>query len=134
MNIELLDLKINGDERGSLIALESLKNIPFAIKRVYYLFDTKDGVQRGFHAHRVLNQLLVCVSGSCSVLIDNGMEKEVVNLTENNVGLVIGPMLWREMFNFSSNCVLMVLADDYYNESDYIRNYDEFIKESRLLK
>jgi dTDP-4-dehydrorhamnose 3,5-epimerase-like enzyme len=128
LNYELIQLEIKGDERGSLISLESCKNIPFEIKRVYYIFDTKDGVRRGFHAHKKLKQVLVCVSGSCDILLDDGNNRKIVNLNKNNIGLLIEGMIWREMFNFSRDCVLMVLADDYYYENDYIRNYADFIK------
>ena len=127
MDIKLIEFKINGDERGSLVSLESQKNIPFVIKRVYYLFDTQDGVRRGFHAHKKLKQILICVAGSCDVLLDNGKEKMVVNLSNPNTGLLVESMIWHEMFNFSHDCVLMVLADDYYDEADYIRSYDEFV-------
>ncbi len=116
-----------GDERGSLISLEANKNVPFDTRRVYYIFDTKRDVHRGFHAHKKLEQVLICVSGSCDVLLDNGSEKEVVKLNKKNEGLYIGTMIWREMFNFSPDCVLMVLASDYYDESEYIRNYEEFL-------
>ena len=129
MKIELINFEIKGDERGSLIALEHNKNIPFQIKRVYYIFGTKDSVRRGFHAHKNLKQVLVCVSGSCKILLDDGKEKTEILLDEPNQGLFIDPMIWHEMFDFSSDCVLMALADDIYDEGDYIRQYDEFLKQ-----
>lgn len=117
-----------GDDRGSLVALESAKNIPFEIKRVYYIFDTKSGVVRGLHAHQDLSQVMVCLKGSCRVVLDNGSTKEQVVLDSPNKGLLIDSMLWREMHDFSEDCVLLVLANEHYDESDYIRDYDEFIK------
>nr|WP_321459166.1 FdtA/QdtA family cupin domain-containing protein [uncultured Vibrio sp.] len=122
----IIDFSVLGDERGKLIALETVKNVPFEIKRVYYIYDTEYNVARGFHAHRQLRQLAICISGSCTVLMDDGMNKEEVILNEPNKGLVIDPMQWHEMYNFSENCVLMVLANDLYDEADYIRDYDEF--------
>jgi dTDP-4-dehydrorhamnose 3,5-epimerase-like enzyme len=115
-----------GDERGSLISLEENKNIPFEIKRVYYIFDTKEGVTRGFHAHKNLEQVLICVNGSCDILLDDGIEKNVIKLENRNEGIHIKKLIWHEMFNFSSDCVLMVLASDYYYEEDYIRDYEDF--------
>ena len=126
MKYKKLDFKIYGDERGSLISLEANKNIPFEIKRVYYIFDTKDGVRRGFHAHKNLEQVLICVSGSCDILLDDGIEKNVIKLENRNEGIHIKNLIWREMFNFSSDCVLMVLASDFYDEEDYIRDHYEF--------
>ena len=118
-----------GDDRGSLVALESQKNIPFEIKRVYYIFDTKTGVVRGLHAHKDLSQVMVCLMGSCRVVLDNGLIKEQVILDSPDKGLLIDSTMWREMHGFSANCVLLVLANEYYDESDYIRDYDEFLKQ-----
>jgi dTDP-4-dehydrorhamnose 3,5-epimerase-like enzyme len=117
-----------GDDRGSLVALESQKNIPFEIKRVYYIFDTKSGVVRGLHAHKDLSQVMVCLKGRCHVVLDNGSTKEQVVLDSPNKGLLLDSMIWREMHDFSEDCVLLVLANEYYDESDYIRDYDEFLK------
>lgn len=125
----LINFEVKGDERGNLIALEGNKNIPFEIKRVYYIYGTKKGVRRGFHAHKNLKQIAVCVSGSCKFLLDDGEKKEVVLLDSPDKGLFINKMIWREMFDFSDDCVLMVLASDYYDESDYIRDYGEFLEE-----
>lgn len=129
MDYKLINLDIMGDDRGSLISLETGKNIPFDIKRVYYIFGTKKGVTRGKHAHGGLKQLVVCTSGSCKFLLDDGVKKEVVELSSPDVGLYIGTLMWREMFDFSPDCVLMVLASEYYDENEYIRNYDKFLKE-----
>ncbi len=117
----------HGDERGQLVALEELKDIPFQIKRVYYMYETKDGIHRGFHAHKCLEQILVCIHGSCKILLDNGIEKKIVSLEKPYEGLYIAHSMWREMYDFSEDAVLMVLASEYYDESDYIRNYDQFL-------
>ena len=126
MNTEMIDFEIKGDERGSLIALEENRNIPFDIKRVYYIFGTKENVKRGFHAHKKLKQVAVCVSGSCRFLLDNGVEKKTILLDKPEKGLLISDMIWREMYDFSSDCVLMVIASELYDEQDYIRSYDKF--------
>ncbi len=118
----------HGDERGQLIALEEHNDIPFEIKRVYYMYDTKEGVHRGFHAHKNLEQILICIHGSCKVLLDNGKEKKIVPLEKPYEGLYVANNMWREMYDFSSDAVLMVLASEVYNESDYIRNYNEFLE------
>lgn len=128
-NFKLLDFKTLGDERGSLIALEENYNAPFEIKRVYYIFDTKKGVRRGYHAHRDLKQIAIAVKGSCKFLIDDGDKKEDILLDNPNKGLLIEGLIWREMYDFSEDCVLMVIASEYYDEKDYIRDYDDFLKE-----
>lgn len=118
----------HGDERGQLVALEEKKDIPFEIKRVYYIYDTLEGVRRGFHAHRNLEQILVCVHGSCKILLDNGTEKETVLLDKPYEGLYISNNIWREMYDFSPDAVLLVLASSLYDEADYIRDYDQFLE------
>lgn len=128
MQIKLIPLQAHGDERGSLIALEESKNIPFPVKRVYYLFNTKEGVRRGFHAHKTLKQVAIAVRGYCRFLLDDGNERFEVLLNNPAQGLLIESFMWREMFDFSADCVLMVLADQLYDESDYIRDYDEFLE------
>lgn len=128
MEIKTVELEEHGDDRGMLIAIEQLKDIPFEIKRVYYMFDTVKGVRRGFHAHKCLKQILVCVKGSCRILLDNASERSEVLLDRPNKGLIIDSHIWREMFDFSDDAVLMVLASEMYDESDYIRNYDDFIR------
>ena len=120
-----------GDDRGSLVALEGHKSIPFEIKRVYYIFDTKSGVVRGLHAHKALSQVMVCLKGSCRIVLDNGSIKEQVILNSPDKGLVIDSMLWHEMHDFSADCILLVLANEHYDESDYIRDYDEFLEVSK---
>lgn len=126
--VKTLTFPIIGDSRGSLIALETFKNIPFDIKRVYYIFDTLSGVSRGFHAHLNLKQILICVKGSCHILLDDGNNKDNIILDNPQTGLLIESLVWREMHDFSEDCVLLVLASDYYDESDYVRDYKKFIK------
>lgn len=116
-----------GDERGSLVALEGEKTVPFAIQRVYYIFGTQAGVARGFHAHRDLHQVAVCVTGRCRMLLDDGFKREDAWLDSPTKGIVIGNMIWREMHDFSPDCVLLVLASHHYDESDYIRDYNDFL-------
>ncbi|MER0432385.1 sugar 3,4-ketoisomerase [Aeromonas caviae] len=123
----LIHLPVLGDDRGSLIALEGNKNIPFDIKRIYYIYGTKTGVSRGFHAHKALKQVAIAVSGSCRFILDDGIEREDILLNDPAQGLLIESFMWREMHDFSDDCVLMVLANQLYDEDDYIRNYDEFI-------
>lgn len=118
----------HGDDRGQLVALEEFKDIPFRVKRVYYMYDTADGVTRGFHAHKCLQQILICIHGSCKIRLDNGKEKKVVPLEKPYEGLYVSNNMWREMFDFSQDAVLMVLASELYDESDYIRDYDEFLE------
>ncbi len=128
MNILKFDFSSHGDDRGQLIALEGKRDIPFDIKRVYYIYNTAKGVRRGYHAHKRLEQILICVSGSCKILLDNGFETEEVLLDDPTVGLYISNNMWREMYDFSSDAVLLVLASELYDEKDYIREYQEFIK------
>lgn len=118
----------HSDERGQLIALEEYVDIPFKIKRVYYMYDIAKGVRRGYHAHRQLEQILICIHGKCKVHLDNGKETKEVLLEKPNEGLYIANYMWREMYDFSEDAVLMVLASEVYDEEDYIRDYDEFLK------
>ena len=118
----------HGDDRGQLVALEEFIDIPFEIKRVYYMYETGEGVRRGFHAHKSLEQILICIHGTCKILLDNGFEKKIVPLEKPYEGLYISNDMWREMYDFSPDAVLLVLASDLYDETEYIRDYDEFIK------
>ncbi|WP_218241168.1 sugar 3,4-ketoisomerase [Comamonas fluminis] len=120
-----------GDDRGSLVALEGEKTVPFAIQRVYYLFGTQLGVSRGFHAHHKLQQVAVCVKGRCRMLLDDGQKREEVWLDSSTKGISLPPMVWHEMHEFSPDCVMLVLASEHYDEKDYIRNYEDFL---RLVK
>ena len=123
-----LDFPPLGDDRGSLVALEANETIPFDIKRVYYLFGTKQDVTRGLHAHLALKQVMLCVTGSCKILLDDGVTKESVVLDSPIKGLLVESLIWREMKDFSSDCVLLVIASEHYDESDYIRDYEKFKK------
>mgnify|MGYP003462514098 FL=1 len=127
--IEWIELPNLGDHRGSLVVAEANRNIPFNIQRLYYIFGAQPDVPRGFHAHKDLQQIAFCIQGSCKMLMDNGKEKLEVLIGQSNKGLFIPPMVWHEMHDFSKDCILLVLASDYYEESDYIRNYDQFLKE-----
>lgn len=126
MDIQIVKFQQHSDGRGGLIAIEQLKDIPFKIKRVYYIFDVAEGVQRGFHAHKRLQQVMFCPQGSCKIRLDDGAEKAEILLDSPDKGLLVKSNIWREMFDFSPGTVLMVLASDYYDESDYIRDYAEF--------
>ncbi|MGN7912513.1 sugar 3,4-ketoisomerase [Enterobacter cloacae] len=128
MKVELIPLQKHDDERGMLVALEQTKNVPFEIKRVYYMFGTQTNVRRGYHAHKELRQLAIPVSGSCRFMLDDGKEKVDILLDNPALGLLIEPSIWHEMYDYSHDCILLVLASDVYNESDYIRNYDEFVE------
>lgn len=128
MEIKLIQFQTHGDERGALIALEENKNIPFTVKRVYFMYDTKEGVHRGFHAHKTLRQVLFCPCGACTIMLDTGDEKAYIRLDKPTEGLIVEANTWREMYDFTPDAVLMVLASDYYDESDYIRDYDKFLK------
>jgi len=110
-----------------LIALEQGYNLPFPVARAYYIFDTAPGVRRGYHAHADLLQVAVCVKGACSFLLDDGQQQEVVRLDSPAKGLFIGPMIWREMFDFTPDCVLLVLANKIYDPEDYIRDHETFV-------
>ena len=128
--IEWVELPNLGDDRGSLIVADSNKNVPFKVKRIYYILDAKPDIPRGFHAHKELIQLAFCIKGSCNMIMDNGIEKQQVRIDKSNIGLMIPPMVWHEMHDFSEDCVMLVLASAQYDEADYIRDYDEFITEA----
>ncbi|MFB0979578.1 MAG: FdtA/QdtA family cupin domain-containing protein [Alteromonadaceae bacterium] len=126
--IKLLEINSLGDDRGELVSLEANKSIPFAIKRVYYIFNTKQGVTRGFHAHKALRQVAFCIAGHCQITLDDGKKRESVTLNSPTKGLLIEHMQWREMKVFSSDCILMVIASEHYDEEDYIRDYNDFLE------
>lgn len=128
MEVKTYTFPPHGDDRGQLVAIEAMKDLPFAIKRVYYIYDTLTGVRRGYHAHKCLQQILLCVNGSCKIHLDDGHDTAEVVLDKPNEGLYISNNMWREMYDFTPGTVLLVLASEYYDEADYIRNYDEFIK------
>lgn len=128
--VKAVDLKRLGDERGSLVAIEGNNTIPFSINRVYYIYGTDSNVARGFHAHKTLQQMAVCVAGKCTMLLDDGDGKEEVIMESPTQGVLIDPMIWHEMHSFSADCVLLVLASAHYDESDYIRDYDDFLRQA----
>jgi dTDP-4-dehydrorhamnose 3,5-epimerase-like enzyme len=123
----LLSFSVIGDARGNLVSLEELNNIPFPIKRVYYLYDLQKDLPRGFHAHKELQQVLICLKGSCNVVLDDGVNTREFHLDQPHIGQFVDRMIWHEMEDFTNDCVLMVLASNYYDENDYIRNYYEFL-------
>ena len=127
MEIKLFSFHKRENDTGALTFLEAERDIPFPIKRVYYIYGVKDGARRGFHSHKELEQALICIHGSCKILLDDGQEKKTVELSDPSVGLYVGKKIWREMFDFSEDAVLLVLASEYYTEADYIRNYSDFL-------
>jgi len=131
MNCAFIKFKEIQDKYGHLIPIEEKLDIPFEIKRVYYISKVEQGVARGFHSHRKLHQVLICLNGSVKIRLKNPNEEEVVELNEPSVGLYIGPYIWREMFDFTEGSVLLVLASEYYDENDYIRNYDYYLEEAK---
>ena len=122
----ILDLPRIQDPRGNLTFIEGGTHVPFDIQRVYYLYDVPGGAERGGHAHKALRQLLVAMSGSFDVVLDDGREERRFHLNRSYIGLYICPMIWRELDNFSSGSVCMVLASNLYDESDYYRDYEEY--------
>jgi dTDP-4-dehydrorhamnose 3,5-epimerase-like enzyme len=131
MSIEkckLIDLPKIADARGNLTFVEGGRHVPFDIKRVYYLYDVPGGAERGGHAHKDLHQLIVAMSGSFDIVLDDGRQKKRIHLNRSYYGLYICPMIWREMDNFSSGAVCLVLASNLYDQSDYYRDYGDFKK------
>lgn len=130
-NTSLIKFQDITNKYGHLNPVESKIDIPFEIKRVYYITKVPDGVSRGFHSHRKLHQILICLNGSVKIKLKNPNDEEVIELKDPSVGLYVGPYVWREMFDFSEGSVLLVLASEHYNEDDYIRNYDFYLEEAR---
>jgi hypothetical protein len=134
---QVLDLPKIHDPRGNLTFVESGRQIPFDIRRVYYLYDVPGGSERGGHAHVALHQLIIAMSGSFDIVLDDGFDKKRVHLNRSYMGLYLPPMTWRELDNFSSGSVCMVLASEVYDEADYLRDYSDFmcrVHTARLTK
>ena len=129
---KMVDLPKIGDPRGNLTFIEGGRHVPFDIRRVYYLYDVPGGAERGGHAHKDLHQLIIAMSGSFDVVLDDGFNKKRIHLNRSYNGLYVCPMIWRELDNFSSGSVCMVLASNHYDESDYYRNYQEFLNDASL--
>lgn len=125
---EVIQLRKIADARGNLSFIEGGIHVPFNIERVYYLYDVPGGAERGGHAHKELQQLILAISGSFDVLLDDGVKKKQVHLNRPYTGLYVCPMIWRELANFSSGSVCMVLASNRYDENDYYRDYQTFRK------
>jgi len=131
---QLVELPVIHAQEGNLTFVEGGRHVPFEIARIYYLYDVPGGATRGGHAHRSLKQLLIAISGSFDVLLDDGRENRAVTLNRSYTGLLLTPMIWRELTNFSSGSVCMVLASDVYDESDYFRDYDEFLRKASVTE
>lgn len=127
MELRFFDFKVNEDERGKLTFLEANRDVPFSIKRIYYIYGVGENVARGFHSHKNLEQCLICMHGSVKVKLFDGAEEKTALLDDCSKGLYVGNNIWREMFDFSPDAVLMVLASEYFDESDYIRSFDDFM-------
>ena len=130
-NCHIIELPKIAEPRGNLTFVEGSNHIPFDIKRVYYLYDVPGGAERGGHGHKALHQLIIAMSGSFDVVLDDGYEKKRFHLNRSYNGLYVCPMIWRELDNFSSGAVCLVLASNIYEEDDYYREYDPFIKAVR---
>jgi dTDP-4-dehydrorhamnose 3,5-epimerase-like enzyme len=128
---QIIELPRINDPRGNLTFVESNRHIPFDIRRVYYLYDVPGGAARGGHAHKALHQLVIAMSGSFDIQLDDGYAKKTVHMNRSYYGLHICPMVWREIDNFSSGAVCMVLASDNYDEMDYYREYNDFVDDAR---
>ncbi len=129
---KLIDFPKISDPRGNLTFLEAERHVPFEIKRVYYLYDVPGGAERGGHAHKELHQLIIAISGSFDIVLNDGVTKKRFHLARSYYGLYVCPMIWREMDNFSSGAVCLVLASNLYDESDYFREHDQFIQAVKL--
>jgi dTDP-4-dehydrorhamnose 3,5-epimerase-like enzyme len=127
-NCRLIDLPKISDPRGNLTFIEAGNHVPFDIKRVYYLYDVPGGAERGAHGHKKLEQLIVAMSGSFDVVIDDGIATRRYHMNRSYYGLYICPMMWRDITNVSSGAVCLVLASEFYDVNDYYRDYDEFVK------
>ena len=130
-NVLLMEFKEYNDSRGSLVPIEHLKNLPFPIERIYYIYNVAKNEERGFHAHRELEEILICLGGTVKIRVKNHNSEEIITLDKPNEGLYIGKMIWREMFDFSENATLLVIASKKYNESDYIKDFKGYLYEAK---
>ncbi len=128
-NYKLLNFKVNGNEMGKLVAIEGLNQIPFEIKRIFYIYGVKGDAVRGRHSNRNSEFVMINVKGSADVRLHDGSKEHVVNLSKPNEGLYIPKLMWKDMYNFSDDCVMLVLSSEVYDENEYIRDFDEFLKE-----
>lgn len=126
--MSITEHRILGDHRGKLVAIEGQQDVPFEVKRVFYIYGTQPSVPRGQHSHHQTRQYLIAVNGSCKVTLDYGKQKVTYDLNQPNIGLLQDALVWGSMHDFTSDCVLLVLASEHYDEADYIRDYDEFLK------
>jgi dTDP-4-dehydrorhamnose 3,5-epimerase-like enzyme len=131
MSFKIVDLQSFGDKNGCLVSLEAGKNVPFEIKRVYYIFGTKSDFVRGKHAHKDLKQFIICLSGNCDFFLDDGYNKETIHLDSPIKAIYLDGIIWREFTNFSKDCVIIVLVNKFYNEKEYIRTYEDFLKSAK---
>lgn len=134
MSSRLINFKVHGDERGSLIALEENHNAPFDVKRVFYIYGTHENVPRGQHSHYKTKQLLIAINGGCKITLDDGNRKETYSLNKPNIGLFQDALVWGTMHDFSNDCILVVLSDAYYDADDYITDYENFLQAVKNAK
>lgn len=127
MELKMVLVPTHKNDTGTLTFLEAEGHIPFPIRRVYYIYDVAEGARRGFHAHKDLRQALICIHGSCKLLLDDSVEQQIVTLDNPAEALLIERPIWREMYDFTPGAVLMVLASEHYDEADYIRDYNQFL-------
>lgn len=126
--MSITEHRILGDQRGKLVAIEGQQDVPFEVKRIFYIYATQPDVPRGHHSHHQTRQYLIAVNGSCKVTLDDGKQKITHDLNQPNIGLLQDALVWGSMHDFTSDCVLLVLASEHYDEADYIRDYDEFLR------
>jgi len=131
---KIIELSKIADPRGNLTSIEAQRDVPFDVKRVYYLYDVPGGATRAGHGHKTLQQLVIAMSGSFDVLLDDGQTKERYHLNRSYYGLYIAPMMWREIDNFSSGSVCLVLASEFFDESDYYRTYGDFLEAAKAIR
>ncbi|MBE6880769.1 MAG: WxcM-like domain-containing protein [Ruminococcaceae bacterium] len=131
MDTKMMKFQLHGDSRGQLVVAETMAEIPFEIKRLYYIYGVGEGIERGFHSHKNLQQVYIAIHGSMKVTLDDGTESKTVTLDDPAEGLYIGHGVWRKIFDFSPDAVLLVAASEHYSEDDYIRNYEDFVASTK---